>query len=149
MEGQMNQVALIGNVCRDGELKATQQGMSVLRFTIAVNEKRKEGNEYKDHPVFVPCVVFGKRAEGLARYVTKGAKFGVTGKLDISSYEKDGVKKTSVSVICDSVDFAGANAGMQQTAAYPQTEAYTATYMPQAVSTEPVQDDLEDEDIPF
>lgn len=102
----INQVIISGNLGQDAELRTTANNTNVCTFSVAVNESRKnkEGN-WEETTNWVSCVVFGKRATNkLQSVLTKGTKVTVAGKLRVSTYEKDGVKKTSTSVVADNID---------------------------------------------
>ena len=100
----MNKVVLIGRVTKDIELKTTQSGKSVASFTLAVNKdfKNADGNYDAD---FINCVAFGQQAETISKYVHKGDKFGVTGKLNTRTYEKNGSKVYVTEVNVDGFEF--------------------------------------------
>lgn len=100
----MNKVILIGRVTKDIELKATNSGKYVASFTLAVNRdyKNADGNYDAD---FINCVAFGQQAETISKYVNKGDKFGVTGKLNTRTYEKNGSKVYITEVIVDGFEF--------------------------------------------
>ena len=88
----MNRVVLIGRLTKDPELRfAAGSGTAVTRFTLAVNRpRRKDGQTEAD---FITCVAFGKTAETIAQYVTKGNQFAVTGSIRTGSYDaQDGSK---------------------------------------------------------
>ena len=96
----MNSVCLIGNMTRDPELRHTPNGKTVTNFTLAVN------NPFKDNePDYIRCQCWGKTAENTETYCSKGSKVGVTGRLQIRQYEKDGERKTIAEVVCDRVQF--------------------------------------------
>lgn len=102
----INSVTISGNVVRDGELKDTNGGGKVLNFTIAVNERyRNKDGEYENRANFINCVLFNARAEGLAKYIKKGLKCAVTGRLRQSTWEADGVKRSSIEVIVNDFEF--------------------------------------------
>ena len=105
----MNQTNLIGNITRDAQIGATNSGTPRLRFRIAVNDRLydKQKGAYVDDPSFVDCAVYGKRAEGLAPYMTRGRRVGISGKLKSSSWSdsETGQLKTRVFVIADNVEF--------------------------------------------
>ena len=88
----INQVNISGNLTREPELRHTAGGMPVLGFGVAVNDRRKNPStgEWEDYPNFVDCKMFGTRAESLSRYLAKGAKVSVAGKLRWSQWERDG-----------------------------------------------------------
>ena len=94
----MNKVFLLGRLTKDIELREGN-GKYFTRFTLAV-DRRGEGTD------FLNCVAFGKTAEWASKYLSKGSKALVEGKLQSSSYEKDGKKSYSYDVIVDSMEFA-------------------------------------------
>ena len=95
-------------------------------------------------PNFIDCVIYGKLAESLAQYVTKGQKVFVAGKLHYSSWEHDGQKRSKLELIIDTIDLAsGRKQGEQKPA--QQAPAYSTPPAP----VPDLQDDLYDEDIPF
>ena len=101
----MNKVILIGRNCKDIELKTTASGKSVASFTLAVNRERKnaDGNYEAD---FINCVAYGQQAETIGKYICKGDKFGVFGRLNTRNYEKqDGSKVYITEVIVDGFEF--------------------------------------------
>lgn len=103
----INRVMVSGNLTRDPELRQTAGGMSVLSFGIAVNDRRKNSQtgEWEDYPNFLDCTLFGARADGLSRILTKGLKVAIDGKLRWSQWERDGQKRSKVEIIVDSLDF--------------------------------------------
>ena len=102
----INKVIISGNLTRDAELKSLSSGTDVLEFGIAVNERRKNNQtgEWEDSPNFFDCSLFGKRAEGLSRYMVKGRKVALEGKLQWRQWEKDGEKRSKVSIVVNEVD---------------------------------------------
>ena len=104
----INRVNISGNLTRDPELRSTAGGMPILAFGVAVNDRRRnpQTGEWEDVPNFVDCVVFGARAEALSRFLSKGSKVAIEGKLRYSSWEaKDGSKRSKLEVIVDEVEF--------------------------------------------
>jgi single-strand DNA-binding protein len=92
-------------VTKDIELRTTTSNKSIATFTLAVNRdyKNAEGNYDAD---FITCVAFEQRAETISRYVHKGDKFCVTGKLATRNYEKsDGSKVYVTEVMVDGFEF--------------------------------------------
>ena len=79
----------------------------MLGFGMAVNDRRKNQatGEWEDYPNFIDCTIFGSRAEGVAKYLAKGTKVAVEGKLRWSSWEKDGNKRSKIEVIVDELEF--------------------------------------------
>ena len=92
----MNSVNLIGRLVRDPELRYSQSGMAILRFTVAVDRKlskdKREEAQANNQPTadFISCTAFGKTAEVIANYHSKGSQIAVEGRIQTGSYEKDG-----------------------------------------------------------
>ena len=104
----INSVAISGNIGSEPELRATNSGMQILSFSVAVNErvKNQQTGEWTDRANWVTCVVFGTRAEKLANYLNKGDKVAVSGRLRYSSWEtQDGQKRSKLEVVVDEVEF--------------------------------------------
>ena len=135
----INRVIITGNLTRDPELRATQSGMQVLSLGVAVNDRRKNPatGEWEDYPNFVDCTMFGARAEAVSRYLSKGTKVAIEGKLRYSSWERDGQRRSKLEVIVDEIEFMSRRDG--------QAAPAVATAAP--VRAEPL--DVYDEDIPF
>lgn len=160
----INRVTISGNLTRDPELRATAGGTQVLSFGVAVNDRRRnpQSGEWEDYPNFVDCTMFGTRAEAVSRYLSKGSKVAIEGKLRYSSWERDGQRRSKLEVIVDEIEFlsrgqqGGGQGGYGQPAygqpAYGQG-GYDAAPMPapapQAPAPVPPAGDVFDEDIPF
>ena len=102
----INKAIISGNLTRDAEVRSTQGGMAIASFGVAVNDRRKnqQTGEWEDVPNFIDCTMFGKRAEALSQFLTKGTKVTVEGKLRWSQWEKDGEKRSRVEVVVDEVE---------------------------------------------
>ena len=109
----MNSVNLIGRLVREPELKYTQSGLAVLRFTVAVDRKlskdKREEAERNNQPTadFISCTAFGKTAEVIANYHSKGSQIGVEGRIQTGSYEKDGRRIYTTDVLVNGITFVG------------------------------------------
>ena len=104
----INKVVISGNLTRDPELRSTPNGTSVLALGIAVNDRRKnqESGQWEDVPNFFDVTVFGSRGESLSRFLSKGSKIAVEGKLRWSQWETpDGDKRSKVEIIADDIEF--------------------------------------------
>ena len=129
----INRVNISGNLTRDPEMRHTASGMQVLSFGMAVNDRAKDANgEWVDRPNFIDCTMFGARAEAVSRYIYKGSKVAIEGKLRWSQWEKDGQKRSKIEVIVDEIEFMSRreDGAQQQPSAAPVPDVY-------------------DEDIPF
>jgi single-strand DNA-binding protein len=85
----INRVVMVGRLTRDMELKTTPNGTSVGKFSIAVNTSYKSGEEWKEEAHFFNVVLWGKRAEALAKYLTKGMEVGIDGSLRQNRWKTD------------------------------------------------------------
>jgi single-strand DNA-binding protein len=98
----MSVVSVIGNVTRDPELRFSSGNIQYARFSIAVNRKKKRGDDLEDVTSFFDVVCFGDMAENVATSLSKGTRVFVTGHLDVTTYDaKDGTKKTQVQITAD------------------------------------------------
>lgn len=117
----MNHVQLMGRLVKDLEIKTSQGGMLILRFTLAVGrEFVKQGEERQSD--FILCKAFGKTAEFLAKYFSKGSMVAVSGRIQTGSYEKDGSRVYTTDVIVDKVFFTGEKKGDSTSQYTPQGE---------------------------
>ena len=155
----INRVNISGNLTRDPELRATAGGTQVLSFGVAVNDRRKnpQTGDWEDSPNFVDCTMFGTRAEAVSRYLSKGTKVAIEGKLRYSSWERDGQRRSKLEVIVDEIEFMsrgsqGGQGGYGQNGGNSYGGGYAPAPAPQAAPA-PVQAppavDVYDEDIPF
>ena len=97
---------LIGNVGQDPELRYTPDGNPVANFSIAVNRRRRVGEEYKDETEWFNIVCFSRTAENVNQYLTKGQKVYVEGRFQSSEYVgQDGNQRKSFEVIANEVTF--------------------------------------------
>lgn len=94
----MNSVNIMGNLCKDTTLEYSASGTAYLRNSIAVRRD-------KDITDFFNITAFGKGAEFIEKYFSKGSKIAITGHLQSGQYEKDGKKIPTVTIIVDKADF--------------------------------------------
>lgn len=158
-----NIVVLIGNLTKDPEVRYTDTGTAVCAFTIAVNRgKDQNGNDMGAD--FPRIRVFNKIAENCEKYLAKGKKVAVTGKINTGSYQKsDGTTVYTTDVIANNVDFLtpsdhqGQNQGYNQGYNQNQVNNYSQPYNPYVQdnqqmsmnSAPPGFDSISDDDIPF
>ena len=105
----INRVNITGNLTRDPEMRATGSGMAVLQMGVAVNDRRKNAQtgEWEEAPNYIDAVMFGTRAESVSRFLSKGSKVAIEGKLRWSSWEDKttGAKRSKIEVIVDDIEF--------------------------------------------
>lgn len=109
MSNGLNTVTLVGNLGADAEVRVSEGGATVLKLRLATTESYidKKTNERKEVTEWHRCVVFGKRAEALAKILVKGDRIVVVGSLKTSGYEKDGQKHYSTEVIARDIILCG------------------------------------------
>ena len=103
----INKAIISGNLTRDPELRTTAGGTAVLSFSVAVNDRQKNNQtgEWEDYPNFIDCTLFGKRAESLSRFLAKGTKVAIEGKLRWSQWQaQDGGKRSKIEVIVNELE---------------------------------------------
>ena len=111
----MNKVILMGRLTRDPDVRYTQgdNSMCIARYTMAVDRRFSRGNgNDNDNADFIPCVVFGKSAEFTEKYLKKGTKMAIVGRIQTGSYtNKDGVKVYTTEVVVEEQEFAESKGG--------------------------------------
>ena len=100
----MNNVALIGRLTRDPEVRMTTSNTAVGRYTLAVDRRfKKDGDQSAD---FIPCITFGKAAEFAEKYLSKGIKIAVTGRIQTGSYtNREGQKIYTTDIVVETQEF--------------------------------------------
>lgn len=100
----MNNATLIGRLTRDPEVRYSDGGTTIARYTLAVDRRFKQtGGQDAD---FIGCIAFGKTAEFIEKYFKQGTKMGMTGHIQTGSYtNKDGQKVYTTDVVAENVEF--------------------------------------------
>lgn len=137
----MNKVMLIGRLTRDPEIKISQSGTAIARYTLAVDRRfKQDGGQDAD---FLPCVAFGKMADFADKYFHKGLKIAVTGRLETGSYtNENGDTVYTTTVIVEEQEFVESKSSGQGSV----TSASEAK--PNATPTDGFMD-LDDDELPF
>lgn len=104
----MNSVNLIGRITKDLELRSTPNGMSVLEIRIAVDRAGDKKEDGTFGPGFFDVTVWGTQAETCAKHLGRGSQIGVVGELRFAEWEKDGNKRSKVSINARWVEFLAA-----------------------------------------
>lgn len=100
----MNKLTIIGNLTKDPELRSTQDGTPVCGFTVAVNRKKTEKNQDPGADFFNVNAWRGL-GENCAKFLEKGKKVCVVGKISLRTWEKDGKHGASLEVLAEDVEF--------------------------------------------
>lgn len=162
----INRVIISGNLTRDPELRSTAGGTSVLSFRVAVNDRRKnqQTGEWEDCPNFIGCTIFGARADALKKYLSKGMKVAIEGKLRWSQWGPEEQRRSKIEVIVDELEFMsnrnsdaqnssgqsyGQQGGYQPAPQASYQSAPQASYQPQSAPAIDASSPLYDDDIPF
>lgn len=148
----INRVVISGNLTRDPELRTTASGMPVLGFGVAVNDRRRnqQTGEWEDYPNFIDCTMFGARAQSVSRFLSKGSKVAIEGKLRWSQWERDGQKRSKIEVIVDDIEFMTSRNADSGSYAPQAAAPMAAAPAPAAMPAAPVVDaSVYDDDIPF
>src|SRR5215204_4369633 len=104
----LNKVLLLGNLGADPELKVTQGGQSVLKLRLATTESYLDRNNTRqERTEWHSVTLWGKRGEALAKFRTKGERIVVGGRIQTSSYERDGEKRYRTEVVATNVILGG------------------------------------------
>lgn len=134
----MNKTLLIGRTTKDPDIRYAQseQPMTIARFNLAVDRRfKKDGEQSAD---FISCVAFGKTAEFIEKYVFKGTKIAVEGRIQTGSYtNNDGNKVYTTDVVVEQVEFAGSKTDSKSAAKESNDDFMN------------VADGLDDEGLPF
>jgi single-strand DNA-binding protein len=163
MATDINVVVLVGRLTRDCEMKSTAQGTSVCRFSVAVNRRKRTGDKWEDEVSYIDVVLWGKSAETLSSYLTKGRQVSIQGELRQNRWEQNGQKYSKIEVIANSVQLLASSQGgaaPQDNGGY-NNNSYNNNYQqsqpransaPQQQAQAPVMggpESFDDSDIPF
>lgn len=147
----INVVVLVGRLVRDAELKYTSSGYPVCKFSIAINRRRKQGDQWVDEANFFDINLWGKRGESLSQYLTKGSQVGIQGELRQNKWEQDGQPRSKIEITANDIQLLGGGRGGGGGGSGPNQSAQSGgggqrpSYGPQDFNS---QDNFED-DIPF
>lgn len=109
-----NKVMLMGNLTRDIELRQLPSGASIATIGLAVNEKYKDKNEqWVERVNFIDCEMFGRRAEVMAQYLSKGSPVFIEGRLRLDTWQdkNDGSNRSKLKVVVENFEFIGGGQG--------------------------------------
>jgi len=146
----VNIVVLMGNMTRDAELRYTPNGKAVADFGLAVNKSFKDASgEIKESVDFFDIVAWGKLAEIIGEYGSKGKGVHVVGRLQNRNWEaQDGSKRNKIEVIASEITLVGAKTG--NTAEVPErTSKKAAVKDDSGDGSIPVEEEINIDDIPF
>ncbi len=153
----MNKVILIGRLARDPEMRTTNSGTSVTRFTLAVTRPFQDQNGERGAD-FINCVAWRRQAENIAKYCSKGSQVAIEGRIQTGSYDaQDGTKRYTTDIICDNCTFLGSrntNNDNGSSSSFEPTNDAPLDMPTSDISEDPFKDfgeeiALSDDDLPF
>ena len=142
----INHVVLVGRLTRNAELKYTNNGSAVSKFSIAINQRRKKDDQWVDESHFFDIVLWGKTAESLNQYLVKGKQVGIEGQLRQNRWEQEGQARSKVEIFATNVMLLGGGGGGGARQSAPAAETKGGGDFPEGGA--PSSDTFED-DIPF
>lgn len=149
----MNKVILMGRLTRDPEVRYTtgDNSSAYARYTLAVDRRvRRDGGEQTAD--FINCVAFGKSAEFAEKYLHKGTKMLISGRIQTGSYtNKDGVKVYTTDVVVEDQEFAESKATASSNGGFESSQTGAAAQAPQPGTSDgfmSIPDGIDD-DLPF
>jgi len=155
----LNKVMLLGNLTRDPELRYAPNGTPVANFGIAINRRYRQGEEWREDVCYVDIVTFGRQAETVGEYLSKGNLAMIEGRLQWRSWEtEDGQKRSKHEVVANHVQFMPRVQGDRGGRGAPGSERADSAYAPpsrhpyappRAMMPPPEMPRPEDDDIPF
>ena len=107
----INHVVLVGRLTRDAELKYTANGQAVCKFSVAINRRRKNGEQWEDEANYFDVVLWGRQGEALNQYLQKGKSVGVEGELRQDRWQQDGQSRSKVEIVANNIQLLGGNPG--------------------------------------
>jgi single-strand DNA-binding protein len=111
----INHVVLLGRLTRDAELKILSNGQAVCKFSIAVNRRKKNGDQWEDEASFFDIVLWGRSGETLNQYLVKGKQVAIDGELRQDRWTQDGQNRSKVEIVANNLQLlGGAGAGPGQ-----------------------------------
>ena len=156
----MNKAILIGRLTRDPELRYTSSNRAVCQFTVAIDRPFTNQSTGQREADFINCVVWGKQAENLAKYCTKGSLIGVSGRIQTRNYDgQDGRKVYVTEVVASNITFLGSknnstNSSEPSFEDIPTSNTNNESFDTTDLTEDPFKDYgsevvLNDEDLPF
>ena len=165
MATDINIVVLVGRLTRESDLKYTNSGFAVCKFSLAVNRRKRTGDKWEDEVSFIDVVLWGKSAEALHPYLDKGRQVSIAGELRQSRWEQNGQSRSKIEVVANTVELLGgqgnsynSNQGATRQSSYstkprnvdtPQNRGEASTKQSSNVPSFNGPEEFDDEDIPF
>ena len=139
----INHIVIIGRLTRDSEQKSLAGGQAVCKFSIAVNRRKRQGDEWVDEPNFFDIVLWGRMADSLSQYLVKGKMVAIDGELRQDRWQQDGQNRSKVEIVASNVQLLGGNQQSESSGRSPERQSTAHT------ANTPVPGDSFADDIPF
>ena len=127
----VNHVVLVGRLTRDAELRYTSSGIAVCNFAVAVNRRKKSGDEWSEEVSFFDVVLWGRQGEALNQYLVKGKQVAVDGELRQNRWEQDGQSRSRIEIVANNLQLLGGSSGqggsVSQASGEPRQGGYSAS----------------------
>ncbi|MDR0540221.1 MAG: single-stranded DNA-binding protein [Spirochaetaceae bacterium] len=120
----LNHVMLIGRLTRDAEYKILPSGQAVCNFSVAVNRRKKVGENWEDEANYFDVVLWGKQADSLNRYLVKGKQVGIDGELRQDRWQQDGQNRSRVVISVNNLQLLGGGPAGQGAGGAPAAGSY-------------------------
>jgi single-strand DNA-binding protein len=159
MASDLNSVTLVGRLTRDVELKYSTSGTAIARLSLGTTQSRKQGEQWVEESHYFDCIMFGRRADALQRYLTKGQQVGIIGTLQQNRWQdkQSGQNRSKVEILVDDIQLlggkgsggnGGGGGGSYGGPQSPSGGGYGGGYSNQGQGSAPADDGFDD-DIPF
>jgi single-strand DNA-binding protein len=151
MATDLNKVVLIGRLTRDAELRYSNTGTPICRFSLGNTYRTKSGDQWVEESNFFDAVLFGRRAEALNRYMTKGTQLGIEGELRQRRWQQDdGQNRSKIEIHVSDVQLLGGGSGQGGSSGQAQGQggAQSAPYSEPSGFNSGESESFED-DVPF
>ena len=146
----INHVVLVGRLTRDAELKYTAGGQAVCKFSVAVNRRRKNGDQWEDEANYFDVVLWGRQGEALNQYLLKGKSIGVDGELRQDRWQQDGQNRSKVEIVANNIQLlGGSSSGGGNQGGSQQSSGSHGNWQSKGVENSPQPEDNFTDDIPF
>lgn len=146
MSEDLNRTILVGRLTKNAELAYTNSGYPLCKMSIAVNRRKKDGDQWTEEANFFDLTLWGKRGESLNQYLTKGQQVAVEGQLRQDRWERDGQKRSRVVIEVQNIQLIGSKAESKQ-----QNDSFSAKDTSRMDGYKPPTDPVAtfEDDIPF
>jgi single-strand DNA-binding protein len=131
MANDLNSVTIVGRLTRDVELKYSTSGTAIARLSLGTTQNRKQGDQWVEESHYFTAIMFGRRADALQRYLTKGQQVGIIGTLQQNRWQdkQTGQNRSQVQILIDDIQLLGgkgnqAGGGQNQNSQSPVDDGF-------------------------